>query len=428
MATLKKGKDPAEEVSRSILAMLLKEPFFAHLLGGIPRRICDDVPTAAVALTPRGVELIVNPIFFLEELNERERVAVIKHEALHLVYRHLYRPLISQGFPEIFNIAADLVVNQYVSPWPLPESAVTLNLFPDLNLEPNQTVEWYYEKLISLDKELRNKTASQTSAPQSAEALQKINGPQRHSDHRFWAAHGGHGFEATASANESGATPQLTDLLRTALESDLERHLIRAKDRTSIQQWGVLPSDIRLAITEMQARREGGLDWRRTLKLFASGGYRTKVVPTSRKLSKRFGTFPGIKIKRLQNLAVVLDTSGSIEELTLSKFFREIHAVWKTGADITIIESDSTVQQTYTYRGKVPVAAKGGGGTLFDPAFVWLRQAKAIRFDACLYLTDGFGPETTVRPPCPLLWLVTSKSGMGSHLKWGRSIFLDLDL
>jgi predicted metal-dependent peptidase len=268
--------------------------------------------------------------------------------------------LISQGFPEIFNIAADLVVNQYVSPWPLPESAVTLNLFPDLNLEPNQTVEWYYEKLISLDKELRNKTASQTSAPQSAEALQKINGPQRHSDHRFWAAHGGHGFEATVSANESGATPQLTDLLRTVLESDLERHLIRAKDRTSIQQWGVLPSDIRLAITEMQARREGVLDWRRTLKLFASGGYRTKIVPTNRKLSKRFGTFPGIKIKRLQNLAVVLDTSGSIDELTLSKFFREIHAVWKTGADITIIESDSTVQQTYTYRGKVPVAAKGG--------------------------------------------------------------------
>jgi predicted metal-dependent peptidase len=427
MGAIKKGKDPAEEVSRSILAMLLKEPFFAHLLGGIPRRICDDVPTAAVALTPRGAELIVNPSFFLDELSERERVAVIKHEALHLVYRHLYRPLISKSHPEMFNIAADLVVNQYISPWPLPKSAVTLALFPDLKLEPNQTVEWYYEKLVSLSNELKNKAASQTSAPQSAQALEKIVSPQRHSDHRFWAAHGGHGFDSTQSSNQPSVTPQLTDLLRRALESDLERHLIRAKDRTPIEQWGVLPSDIRLAIDEMQGRREGRLDWRRTLKLFASSGYRSKVVPTNRKLSKRFGTFPGIKIKRLQNIAVVVDTSGSIQEDTLAKFFQEIHSIWKTGASITVIESDSAVQQTYSYKGKVPVAAKGGGGTAFDPAFKWLRQSKTTSFDACIYLTDGYGPEPTVSPPCPLLWLVTSKSGMSTHLKWGRSIFLDLD-
>jgi len=425
MATAIKGKNPAEEVSRSILAMLLKEPFYAHLLGGIPRRICDDVPTAAVALTPRGAELIVNPSFFIGTLSERERVAVIKHEALHLVYRHLHRPLISHGDPEIFNIAADLVVNQFVSPWPLPDSAVTLSLFPDLKLEPNQSVEWYYEKLFSLHKESKQKSASKTVAPQSAEALEKLIGPQRHSDHRFWAAHGGHGFDSGSSVSDnSEAAPQLTDLLRDALESDLERHLIRAKNRTPVHQWGTLPSDIRLAIEAMQARREGAVDWRRTLKVFASSGYRTKVVPTNKKLSKRFGTFPGIKIKRLQNVAIVMDTSGSIQEEVLNKFFQEVHAIWKTGASITVIESDAAVQQSYSYKGKRPSVAKGGGGTAFDPAFVWLRQSRLANFDACIYLTDGFGPEPTIRPPCPLLWLITSKSGIGPHLKWGKAIYL----
>ena len=50
----------------------------------------------------------------------------------------------------LFNIAADLVVNQFIGSWKLPDSAVTLRSFPDLELKQNQTLEWYYEKLIKL--------------------------------------------------------------------------------------------------------------------------------------------------------------------------------------------------------------------------------------------------------------------------------------
>jgi predicted metal-dependent peptidase len=422
----KSAKNASEELSRSILAMLLKEPFFAHLLGGIPRRICDDVPTAAVALTPRGTELIVNPVFFVDELGVQERVAVIKHEALHLVFRHLYRPLIKNGDAEIFNIAADLVVNQHVHPWPLPESAVTLKLFPDLNLEPNKTVEWYYEKLISLHRELGTKNPEQTSAPSSAESLNRIIGPQRHSDHRFWASSGGYGFEDSSPGSE-GPGPKLSETLRRALESDLERHLVRARERTSAQQWGSLPAGVRSEISDVQAQRDGKLDWRRILRLFASNGYRTKVVPTNKKLSKRFGTFPGIKIKREKRLSVVVDTSGSVNADLLALFFQEIHGIWKTGADIIVIECDAAVQQTYPYKGKPPESSKGGGGTAFDPAFAWLREPRNGRFDACIYLTDGLGPEPEIRPPCPLLWLVTEERGLGPHLRWGRSIRLEAE-
>jgi len=116
----------ADEVSRGIVSLLLKEPFYGHLLSGVVRRIDDTVDTAAVSLTPSGLHLIVNPQFFMKELKKDERVAVIKHEALHLLFRHLYRPLIKRGDASLFNIAADLVVNQLVAPWPLPKMAVTL--------------------------------------------------------------------------------------------------------------------------------------------------------------------------------------------------------------------------------------------------------------------------------------------------------------
>jgi predicted metal-dependent peptidase len=417
--------DAGEEVGRSILSMLLKEPFYAHLLGGVPRRIGEDVPTAAVALTPRGPELLVNPGFFLGELNPQERVAVIKHEALHLVFRHLYRPLMRNGNAELFNIAADLVVNQHVAPWPLPESAVTLALFPDLKLEPNRHLEWYYEKLEALHRETQKQgSPQQTSAPQSAEALERIMGPQRHSDHRYWAATGGKGFgEGT---EEAKGTAPLSETLRQALEADMERHLVRARDRTSSDAWGRVPAGIRSELATVQERRQGKVDWKRTLRLFASSGFRTKVVPTNKRMSKRFGTFPGIRIRREQRVAVVVDTSGSIDPVALQAFFREIHAVWRTGAEVVVVECDAAVQQAYPYRGKTPTSARGGGGTAFDPAFAWLREPRNGHFDVCVYLTDGYGPEPAIRPRCPLLWLVTDPRGVGEHLKWGRTLVLEV--
>ena len=44
------------------------------------------------------------------------------------------------------------------------------------------------------------------------------------------------------------------------------------------------------------------------------------------------------KVKRFQRLAVAIDTSGSISNEDLTVFFSEIHAMWRGGSEITIIE------------------------------------------------------------------------------------------
>ena len=408
----------AQELGRSIVALLLKEPFFGHLLGGVVRRIDHTVPTAAVALTPRGLQLLVNPEFFMKELKRDERVAVIKHEALHLVYRHLYRKLIRHGDQKLFNIAADLVVNQYVAPWPLPETAVTLKIFPDMGLEFDQTLEWYYDKL----KALQGRGGKQKS-PRSSEALKNLMGQDDcHGDHRYWASAGGEGFAQQSGA--LGELPVLSDALRNAMESDLERHLLRARDQTPSQHWGKLPAGIQSAIAQIAQARKPQVDWRRSLRLFALSGYRTSVVATNRRMSKRFNTFPGIRIRREQRVAVVLDTSGSVDQATVELFFGEVHGIWRTGAEVVVLEADAAVQQTYAYKGKTPTAVKGGGGTSFDPALEWVSQPRNGTFDVCIYLTDGCGPAPDVRMRCPLLWVVTADGMVGEHLKAGRVIRL----
>lgn len=415
-ATSKPSSTASDEVSRSIVALLLKEPFYGHLLSGVVRRIDDKVPTAAVSLTPNGLHLIVNADFFMKALKKDERVAVIKHEALHLLFRHLYRPLIQRGDPKLFNIAADLVTNQHVSPWPLPDMAVTLRMFPDMDLQANQTLEWYYEKLLTLKKAMDS--GQPTHSPQSEAALERALSEPQQGDHSHWYAHGGEGFDGRKGQ------PELSEGLRQALESDLERHLLRARDRAASKGWGLLPAEIQTELNAIAERRKPQIDWKRTLRLFASSGYRTEVVPTHRRMSKRFGTFPGIRIRRKQRLAVVIDTSGSISEGVLEVFFREIHGIWKNDADVVVIECDAAVQTTYPYKGKAPKAITGGGGTQFDPALEWVRNPRNGPFDACIYLTDGQASAPVLKPRCPLLWVVTADGSTGEHLKFGRVIQL----
>ncbi|MEN0063182.1 MAG: VWA-like domain-containing protein [Myxococcota bacterium] len=419
--------DPREELSRCIIDLLLKEPFFGHLLSGVVRVVGDSTPTAAVALTPSGVQLKVNPDFFLNGLRRRqERVGVVKHECLHLLFKHLFR-IDKRRDPRLFNIAADLVVNQFVKPFVLPDSAVTLDKFPDLNLAPDQTAEAYYDRLLSLYKEMHGTGSgdgegtpdfSGTSAPQSAGVLDELMGRSWHSDHDGWG----------------GAEP-LSDALREALESQLDRAIVQARDRAGPRAWGKLPGRLQQLVQAVLERRKPQVDWRRAVRLFGSSSRRTRIVGTYRRESRRYGRqsylgdgtvpTPGIKVRSFSRLAVAVDTSGSVSDHELSLFFAEIRGLWRQGAQVDVIECDAAVQRVYSFAGRLPDRVAGRGGTAFDPVFTHLREnARSVRYDGCIYLTDGGAPTPRVTPPCKLMWVVTSNGQIGEHLKPGRVIQL----
>lgn len=405
------------ELDQCIVMLLRQEPFYGHLLGSVVRRLDPAIPTAAVTLSPSGVSLVVNPGFFIEQLTRPERCAVIKHEILHLVLKHLFR-FDAPGTDRMrLNIAADLVVNQLVHPWPLPNSAITLASFPELQLRPNKSVEHYYRRLEEHSAELPGFVGQLRSMLSS-----------NHSHHDGWAASGGEGFasndeEAENSSATTGSTPpHLSEDLTRILEDGFDRLLKRARSRLNSRQWGDLPGSLRTLLEETTAEAEAQVDWKRALRLFASSGYRTRIVATTRKRSKRFGTYPGIRIRRERRLAVVVDTSGSIGCEALAAIFAEIALIHRSGADVVVIEADATVQKVYPYRGLPPEGVAGGGGTSFDPAFRWLRHESRQRFDGCIYLTDGRADAPRVRPPCRVLWVVTADGRMGDHLMWGKSI------
>ena len=389
--------------------MLFKEPFFNHLLSGIVRVVTEKIPTAAVSFSANKTQLLVNEQFFIKELrSQTNRVAVVKHEALHLLFKHLFRMDLEKYDRPLFNIAADLVVNQFIGSWKLPDSAVTLSTFPDLGLEANQTVEWYYERLKDLQDSGSGGGNGSSSAPRSTEALSKIVGKPNHSDHRFW-----------------GTPKDIEEQVHArAAETELERLIIQARERTPVKDHGTIPGVINDLIDSMVESRKPKVDWRRVLRIFASTSRRTYIFSTIHRVSKRYGTRPGTKVKHLQKIAVAIDTSGSVSDSDLSKFFAEIDAMYRQGAEIKVIECDAEVQRTYNYNGHLPTEVAGRGGTVFDPVFAFLRSNRLTRYDGCIYLTDGYASEPTIRPPCPLLWVITPNGDAGDHLRFGRIIKL----
>ena len=380
--------------------MLLKEPFYAHFLSGIIREVTDKIPTAAVGFKSGKIALYVNENFFLKELRLTERVAVIKHETLHIIFKHLFRMKTKDYDNKLFNIAADLVVNQLISPWKLPDSAVTLKTFPELKLPPDKSVEWYYENL--------KKTASKDK--EYKKSLQEIfdkmdasgGGGRYHSDHRMWGENEKFSMEV--------------------VETEVDRMIIQARDRTPIKDHGTIPLGIQSLIKNIVEKRNPQINWKRALKIFSSTSRKTRVYHTLKRVSKRFGTRPGIKIKRFQKLAVAIDTSGSINIDDFNDFFGEIHSMWRFGAEIDVLECDAEIQKKYSYRGRIPEFIHGGGGTSFDPVFEHIKSNRFERYDGCIYLTDGYAPEPTIKPPCKVFWCITKDGEIGPHLKFGRVV------
>ena len=412
-----------DEISRAVFDLLLKEPFYAHVLAGMPREVTGRVTSCGLFWNGQQVVLRVNPEWFLKALPAAQRKVMLKHEVLHVVFRHLFRP--GDWDPALHSIAADLVVNQLLSPLkPLPDWPV-LESFPELKLKPDRPLEEYYGALAVLLRQMRKAGYSQeesggntgvgdgwakaTGKPKSAAALGKLlQDWERRGDDSGW--HDGRdGLGAAAGRYAVGSV------------------LIRAKDRMPPHQWGSLPAALLSELALILAERQPKLDWKRVVRIFCASSGRTQIRHTMKRVSKRYGTRPGIKVKRLQRLLVAVDTSGSIDQKMVEAFFSEIHGAWKAGATVHVVECDAKVQRDYKYAGKPPRDITGGGGTEFEPVFRWMQEQS--QFDGCLYLTDGCGPAPTTRPRCKLLWVVTGETSDQPEqaLPFGFTISLKID-
>jgi predicted metal-dependent peptidase len=127
---------------------------------------------------------------------------------------------------------------------------------------------------------------------------------------------------------------------------------------------------------------------------------------TRRKPNKRFYGNPALKIKQKKNTLVAIDTSGSVSKNDLKEFLSEIHHIWKTGTQVTVVECDASIGRVYEYTGKAEEAKEvtGRGGTSYEPVMKYLKDHKD-KYQNLIYLTDGECEIEQTKPCKPVLWV-----------------------
>ncbi len=386
-----------DELAQTGIALLLKEPFYAHLFSSINKEIvgpAHEVQTLAVGLGKNSLSLYINAQFWDETLTRPEhRYGVLKHEMLHLVFRHL-QVQEPQLDPLLLNIAFDLVVNQYIDREQLPDDSIFIESFPELALRKGETWYYYYKSL----ENTRKSEGEQSTKGRGNSALEEIqsnsNGLERHQPWR-----------------EVRSRSQMENAV---LDTHLDSLLKTAHQRTNAAAWGNLPDTVRETISSFFPKPPS-IHWRMALRRFSQSARSTRLKNTLKRPSKRYGTTPGLRIERRHSITAAIDTSGSVGQPEFQLFFNELHQLWKAGAQITVLEADTEIHRIYTYKGRTPEWTQGRGGTDFTAAIHWANQHQP---DLLIYLTDGFAGPSKVKPTLPIIWLISPDGLRPSHQSW----------
>lgn len=395
---------------------MLSEPFYGHYLASLQKQLMSKGDTNASVLEP-VLEIVLHGATDValvchsqrwQALSLQQQVGALKHEALHLVLGHIFQRNCYVD-KRRFDLAADLVVNQYLSPQQLLPNTITLdgvNQYRQAHnlprLEPLRELNYYYQALMVQGIAAQG-LAAQGLVDQSLAALplDKSGGSSNQlelSRHQSWGDFG-----------------KQTQAQNGLIEQQLAGKLDTAAQRTEMSNGiGNLPAAIVAMLEQVRQARNPVLNWRRALRLFASSSRRTSVKNTLRRPSKRYGTTPGIKIQQHQRLLVAIDTSASVDDEQLQLFFEEVQHIWRAGSEITIVECDTEIKRQYLYRGVAPDKITGRGGTHFDEPILLANQQ---RFDGTIYFTDGEALAPTTLPRKPLLWLIHSESLIGDRDK-----------
>ena len=405
-----------KEVTSVTIELLLQEPFFGHFLTGLIKEVNPQVPTLGVRLAgPDAVQLSINPEFWDNELKGAGyRYGVIKHEILHIALRHI---LMVDKFShkQIFNIAADIVVNQYVDHNQLPKGAILLEQFRDFSMAPGQDVGYYYKRLLREHRKGDEGGQGEGQGNSSGPSLEELLGrgkPGGSGSQRLKELLSGEDEWLQRHDEWHRQMAALSAAERSNLEQTLDSIIHTVSERVGEREVGKLPGELKSYLKTIEGRHKPSLDWRRALRLFASSSNRTFLKNTIRRPSKRYGTTPGIKIRHKQRLLVAVDTSGSVSDPEVQRFFSEIYQIWRHGAEVMVVECDTAIKRQYPYRGHSPDFVMGRGGTDFNAPLEFAK--KHFHPDGIVYFTDGYAPTPRVESRYPVMWLITP-NGLPEH-------------
>lgn len=358
-------------------ALVLDQPFFGVL--ALHLDVVED-PTCGTAWT-NGQALGYSPAF-VESLTSDELKALIAHEVMHCACGHCWRR--DGREPKKWNQAADYAINSVLveAGFQLPKGGLLDSQFN------GQHSEWIYDRLPDVPPDQK---------PQPGEVRDLPSDNPTASD------------DGSGTANDLSNGSQLSQT-PTASEAEWQQ---LTKQAAALAQ-GKLPASLRRSI--LDATRPT-VDWRSILRRFVQDTCKadyTWTRPNRRYLASGL-YLPSLHSEQCGRIAVAVDTSGSIDDVTLAQFASEIRSIVAEvrPSETLVVYCDAAVNHTDTYGPDDYLelsSAHGGGGTDFTPVFEHLHTSDDMTPVCAIYLTDLYGTFPSEAPDYPVLWAVYGRN------------------
>lgn len=317
------------------------------------RIVFDDTqPTAYVNDTTIGI----NPQFFLS-LSEEERIFVLVHECMHPALMHTVRR--GDRCPDKWNIAGDHVINLMLLErgFKMPDWVLK-----DAKYKGMSTLQVYD---LLPDNPGQPRMQDLPPGPQSAEGQKQ-------------------------------AEQHITDIImRAATQSAM-----------SGDKPGTIPGDIQIFLDEYL---NPILPWDKLLRKFFNQFAKTDY--TWKRPNRRFmpeHILPTLYGITLGEIAVAVDTSGSVSDSDFHRFISEVNGIMKKlkPSQITLLQFDTRIHKKDVLKSVSDlqqVTFHGRGGTNVSEVIQWARDNKPV---ALLVFSDGEFRHVMPAPKCPVLWVI----------------------
>jgi len=385
-----------DSLAKASKELMLKEPFYGLFLIGLNKIWSKRVPTAGVCKHNINFQLMINEEFW-ESLSPEHHIGLLKHELLHIAFFHLTMHT-DFADPKLANIAMDLEINQYIDPQYLPDGGCTIDneMFAPMNLPVKAGCREYY-KLLQQQLDNGDGTSDFEKMMKAASMGLKIdeNG-NLVPDHSTWDD-----FKDLSEAEQK------------LIQKQVEHQLKEIAEQVTKSR-GHVPGELKGLLDKLNSSEPAKFDWKSYLRRFTGGSQKVFTKKLRRKSNKRFEDNPGLKIKHRKHILVAVDTSGSVSDKEVQEFFHEIDHINKTGAEITIVQCDTSIRHIGPYKAGDKIEIHGRGGTYFDPVLE-LYNENQDKYTCLVYLTDG-ECDCSVKPRGKMLWVISTRGSINKDL------------
>lgn len=333
-------------INQSIDRLLLSHPSYASQLLKLNTEITTDTDTADVD----GVTLRINPDFW-SELIGTERDFLLAHESMHVVLMHHLRR--GDRDPDKWNRACDYEINPLLvgDGLKMPDGGLLSYRYHGMSAED------IYELLPDDGK----------SAPGGVKDHPEI-GEQNPEDLK---------------------TEQMISVMQ---------------DQTLAERAGIASAGMTRAV---QAMTTEDVAWHELFRQYLTEQCKSDYTWARPNRRYRDVYMPSLTSMEIGTVAVVSDTSGSVDESILSRMAAELNNVAPYLNKVVTMACDTRVHDFEVFeRGEdIEISTTGGGGTDFRPPFQAIDDS-GEQIKLLVYLTDGRCYSFPEEPDYPVLWVV----------------------